>query len=222
MLLADLETIVVGAESAHRTLVVLLHGYAMRAADLAPFGSSLGVPALYLFPEGPFPAEPTGQTWWPIDTTARNTALRAGPRDLALETPAGLPAARARLDGYIAACRDRFKPVHLVVGGFSQGGMLACDWHLHYGRPLDGLLLYSASRLNLGAWQDRRGRLKDLPVLVSHGQQDLDLAFSAGEHLRDFAVNAEAQVTWVNFDGGHQIPLMVWRATRKFLRGILV
>ena len=42
-------------------------------------------------------------------------------------------------------------------------------------------------------------------------------AFAAGEALRDFHRNSGARVTWQPFDGGHEIPLVVWRTLRRFL-----
>ncbi|MGE5183235.1 MAG: hypothetical protein ACM31C_14295 [Acidobacteriota bacterium] len=29
-----------------------------------------------------------------------------------------------------------------------------------------------------------------------------------------------AHVTWLPFDGGHELPLVVWRGLRKFLRAV--
>jgi phospholipase/carboxylesterase len=60
-------------------------------------------------------------------------------------------------------------------------------------------------------------RLRGLPVLVSHGRADADLAFAAGERLRDLLAGGGADVTWVPFEQGHEIPLEVWRALRKFM-----
>jgi len=70
-------------------------------------------------------------------------------------------------------------------------------------------------------WWPLRERLRDLPVFVSHGRMDSDLAFSAGEALRDFMTASGAQVTWAPFDGGHEIPLAAWRGLRKFLYSLL-
>jgi phospholipase/carboxylesterase len=220
--IAELDTIVVGAEVPRRTLVVLLHGYAMTADDLAPFGRSLGIPALFLFPQGPLAAVPGGRAWWPIDAAARAARQVGGPRDLTDVVPRGLAVAREQLARYIASCRERYRPERLVVGGFSQGGMLACDWLLHCAPPLDALLLMSASRVNAAAWRVQRSRIGNLPVFVSHGRADADLSFAAGEQLRDFALDAGARVTWTPFDGGHELPLTVWRSVRKFLRPIVV
>jgi phospholipase/carboxylesterase len=54
-------------------------------------------------------------------------------------------------------------------------------------------------------------------VLVAHGKDDAELAFAAGEQLRDFASANGAIVQWLPFDGGHQLPFVVWRALRKLL-----
>jgi phospholipase/carboxylesterase len=55
-------------------------------------------------------------------------------------------------------------------------------------------------------------------VLVAHGRDDDELSFAAGERLRDVALAGGARVEWLPFDGGHGIPLVVWRALRRFLR----
>lgn len=212
-----LRTTVVGSAAPQSALIVLLHGFGMTAADLAPFAHSLGLPALFLFPEAPLPGYPAGRSWFELDMEARRTAQLAGPRDLATRVPANLGVASERLDSYLQASRIRFQPQRLILGGFSQGGMLSCEWLLHHTAAIDALMLLSASRLNAAAWATRRERLRGLPTLISHGKRDTDLAYSAGVALRDFVGAAGGQVTWVPFDGGHEIPLVVWRAIRKFL-----
>jgi phospholipase/carboxylesterase len=217
-----LRTIITDLATGPATLVVLLHGYSMRPEDLAPFANSLGIPAVYLFPQGPEVAPADGYAWWAIDTAARASARVNGPRDLASQIPAGLSGARQRLEQFINASQDRFRPVRLIVGGFSQGGMLTCDWALHHPSSAQALLLLSASRLNMSAWQQHCAALAGLPVLVSHGRQDMDIAFAAGERLRDFVDQAGGCVTWVPFDGGHETPLHVWRSVREFLRALVM
>src|SRR5262249_46366009 len=121
--LAGLSTTVIGPEDAP-LLVVLLHGYAMRPSDLAPFAHSIGVPALFLMPQGPVISPVGGHAWWAVDLDAREAAIAAGPRDLSDDHPRGLPAAREQLDRFLEAATVRFRPRRRVLGGFSQGGML--------------------------------------------------------------------------------------------------
>jgi phospholipase/carboxylesterase len=218
--IAGLRTTAIGQPDAPLTLV-LLHGYAMRPADLSPFAHSLGTPAYFLLPEGPHPSTIGGHAWWTVDLEAREAALSRGPRDLTDDYPQGLAAARQQLARFLDAVTVELPPRRLVLGGFSQGGMLALDWVLRGTRPVDALVLLSASRLAARDWQPHRARLRDLPVFVSHGSADQDLAFAAGEHLRDFVLESGARTSWVPFEGGHAIPLVVWRGLRKFLSALL-
>ncbi len=215
MELAGLRTLV--TEAGSQLTVVLLHGYAMRPEDLAPFAHSLGVPGRFVAPEGPVPAEPSGRAWWPIDQERRSAALTIGPRDLYDEHPAGARAARATLLSFLDATRACWGDDPLVLVGFSQGGMLASDVVLREDPRVAGLALLSSSRISANEWAVEAARLRDLPVLVSHGRRDHDLAFHAGERLRDFYQAAGAHVTWVPHDQGHEVPLVVWRQLKKFL-----
>jgi phospholipase/carboxylesterase len=218
--IAGLQTTAIGAPDARLTLV-LLHGYAMRPSDLSPFAHSLGVPAHFLLPRGPVISPLGGHAWWAVDLESREAALNMGPRDLAQDHPSGLPAAHEQLERFLTAVTAQFPSQLVVLGGFSQGGMLALDYVLRSERHIDGLLLLSASRLAINEWEPRRSRLRNLPTLVSHGTRDPDLAFAAGERLHDFVLESGARTSWVPFEGGHEIPLVVWRGLRKFLAALL-
>lgn len=144
--------------------------------------------------------------------------MAAGPRDLWQAHPPGAAAARAHFASLLHQVCARHGGASPVVIGFSQGGMLACDTLLRDGGPMSALALLSASRISLDEWLPRAERLAGMPVLVSHGRQDPDLAFAAGEALRDFCARSGALVTWVPFEGGHEIPLVAWRAVRRLLQ----
>jgi phospholipase/carboxylesterase len=219
--IAGLRTTAVGNPDSLLTLV-LLHGYAMEPADLAPFAHSIGIPAYFLLPQGPVSTPNGGHAWWEVDLEARESALSVGPRDLANDHPGGLGAARRQFGQFLASVTAEVKPGRTarsttIIGGFSQGGMLALDWVLRGNQRVDGLALLSTSRLALSEWEPQRERLRNLPVFLSHGATDRDLAFAAGERLRDFLLESAAQLTWTPFEGGHEIPLVVWRGLRKFL-----
>lgn len=204
-----------------RLVVVVLHGRSMRAGDLAPFANSIGVAARFVFPQGTVPLPGGGHAWWPIDEEQRIEALREGPRDLAEAHPDGRPAARAGLVKVLREARLRAPEARLALVGFSQGGMLAVDTLLHEPIEIDALALFSSSCIALDEWRTRWERLRGLPVLVTHGRADGDLAFAAGERLRDELLGAGAAVQWLAFDGGHEIPLQVWRQLRKMLHAVL-
>lgn len=216
--IAGLRTLVLTPGNAPAPAVVMLHGYAMLPEDLAPFVASLGVPGAFYLPEAPLDAEPHGRAWWPIDQERRARQMARGPRDLWEEHPAGAVEARALLGHLLGEVHQRHPRDPIALVGFSQGAMLACDWLLRQGVDVAALALLSSSRISADDWGPLAGRLADLPVLVTHGTEDPDLSFHAGERLRDFVTTGGASTTWVPFDGGHEIPLVAWRALRKLLQ----
>ena len=88
-----------------------------------------------------------------------------------------------------------------VIVGFSQGGMLACDLLLHEVLGVEAVALLSASCVALDEWQLRADRMAGMRALVAHGRHDDRLSFSAGERLRDFLLQAGADVRWHPFEG---------------------
>jgi phospholipase/carboxylesterase len=130
--------------------------------------------------------------------------------------PVGRNEARAALN---EVCGQVPRKKRLALVGFSQGGMLAMDYVLHGGR-VDALALLSSTRIAFEEWRPLLPRLSGLPVLIAHGRDDEELAFAAGEALRDAAAAGGARVTWLPFDGGHGIPLPAWRGLRRFLQGL--
>lgn len=217
---ASLRDVIVETGAAPRLTVVVLHGYAMGPESLVPFARSIGVPARFHFLEGPERAVPTGRAWWPLDLERRARALAAGPRELAGERPDRIAEARAVLLAALDEIRADAASLPLVLVGFSQGGMLALDTILRAGPKVAAVALLSSSRILIEEWRPLASRLAGLPILVSHGTADRDLAFSAGEGLRDFCREGSARVTWVPFEGGHEIPLVVWRALRQLLLSV--
>jgi predicted esterase len=214
--IAELEAIVVPARSPSAA-AIFLHGFAMDAMDLSPFARSLGLSASFFFPRGPLEVANGGRAWW----LREDPVAESGPRDLADKAPPGRSAARTLLKHFIAAVSDEHAGLPILLAGFSQGGMLACDTVLLEEVSIRGLALMSASRIAAQEWTAHRHRLNALPVFVSHGRADRDLEFGAGERLQGFVRESGGKVTWHPFDGGHEIPFAVWRAFRRFVLDVI-
>jgi phospholipase/carboxylesterase len=217
--IAGLATTVVGTID-DKLAIVFLHGFSMHAGDFAPFAHSLGVSAQYWFPNGPVVGALGGRAWWDIDLSRRAESLADGPRDLYMEIPPGRDAARTVFAQFLDEIRAEVGSRPLVIVGFSQGGMLAFDHVLHAPARPAALALLSSSRIAWPQWQPRLAHVQGLPMFVSHGRTDDDLAFAAGEAIRDAALQGGALVTWLPFDGGHGVPMIVWRGLRKFLNAL--
>jgi phospholipase/carboxylesterase len=207
-------------------VVVLLHGFGAPGDDLVPLGELIEAPAgtRFVFPEAPLalpnPFIGMARAWWMLDLDRLEHDLARGrARDRSDEEPEGLAPAREQLcrllddlEQTLGASGDR-----VVLGGFSQGSMLACDTALRTDRPLAGLVLLSTTLLAQHVWVPAMRGRAGVPVFQSHGRSDHLLPFSAAERLRDHLRDAGLLVTWQGFDGGHEIPAAVLAELGSFL-----
>ncbi len=226
MELAGLTTHVVGPTDA-KTTVVLLHGFGAPGDDLVSLASYLqrgaGVTARFVFPEAPIELGGLygdSRAWWRLDLAKLEADLRSGAvRDRRTEVPEGLPEVRAQLSRWLdeLCTKLSFGADEVVLGGFSQGAMLALDVALHRPAPPAGLILMSGTLLAESEWSPRMASLKGVPVMQSHGKHDTLLPFSIAELLRDQLIAAGAVVDWQPFAGAHEIPPPVLAAAAKLL-----
>jgi phospholipase/carboxylesterase len=194
-------------------MLVLMHGYGAPGEDLVPLARQIRLdPSVRLaFPAAPLELDmmPGARAWWQLDMVELQRAAMA--RDFTLlssRVPAGLVEARARVTSLIealerdhGAARDK-----LVLGGFSQGAMLATDVTLHLERPPAALVVLSGSLIAKDEWLPRMKARAGLPVLQSHGRADPVLSYELAENLRDELKAAGLVVEFQAFNGGHGIP----------------
>ncbi len=200
-------------------VVVLCHGFGAPGDDLVPIGPELcqRFPALagrvrFVFPAAPLSLDfgfGDSRAWWliDIDRIVSRGATPQGLRELRQEIPEGLPFARKLLRGLVdELLRTTGLPVsRLVLGGFSQGAMLATDLALRLDEPVSLLAVFSGTLVCEAEWRQRAPSRRGLPVLLSHGRQDPILPFEGAEALREVFVEAGLQVEFIPFDGPHTI-----------------
>jgi phospholipase/carboxylesterase len=204
-------------------VVVLMHGFGASGDDLAPLWRVLDVPpsVRFVFPAAPLDLArelgfPGARAWWRINLE-RLVGSPAAREHAALEVPAGLVEARAQVVELLDEIARRMAPSSLVLGGFSQGAMLACDVALHDPRPLAGLVLLSGTLIAASEWEPLAPARRGLPVFQSHGANDPLLPPSGAERLRDLLGAAGLPVEWEPFRGGHEIPARVLDGLGAFL-----
>lgn len=207
-------------------VVALLHGFGAPGEDLVGLWRVIPVAheVRFVFPEAPLELPELGpygaRAWWRLDLAQLEQAQRTGtPRDRSDELPEGMPEARERLEAWLDCVQTELgvQEERVVLGGFSQGGMLSCDLALRTSRPLAGLILLSSTLLCEADWVAAMPARADLPVLQSHGRQDPLLPFALAERLRDHFRAAGCDVTWIEFNGGHEVPMSVVEAIGAFV-----
>jgi len=210
-------------------LVVLLHGFGAPGDDLVALGSVLSAPAgtRFLFPAAPLRmgnAFFEARAWWMIDWDLRERiAAGEGLDALAERTPDGLAEARAAVTTLLDEAGPALgaAPEATVLGGFSQGAMLALDTALRDPRPLGGLVLLSPTMIAAATWRERAATRAGLPVYLSHGRRDPVLPYFMTERLRGVLADAGLNVAWTPFDGGHEVPGVAVAGVSTFLKGVL-
>ncbi|HVW26413.1 MAG TPA: hypothetical protein VHC69_13685 [Polyangiaceae bacterium] len=206
-------------------LVVLLHGFGAPGDDLVPLFRQLDVPrhVRFAFPEALLDLGELlgsgyagGRAWWMIDPSWFLPENQGKHAERAKAVPEGLADARTRVGQVLAGLGA--KPETTILGGFSQGAMISTDFALRAEKPFAGLALMSGSIVAIDEWQPLFGKLRGVRVMQSHGRSDPILPFAAAERLRDLLKNAGADLRWVEFSGGHTIPLSALDALGKLIR----
>jgi phospholipase/carboxylesterase len=184
----------------------LLHGWGAPGDDLVPLAEVLARPGTRLFmPAAPLPEGGGGRAWWHLDDSDRPAF--AMPDDASGAPPhPRLLAARTAVQQVLRTIRERHQPDTLMLGGFSQGGMLALDVALAAEPPVDRVAVLSGvlmadSRAGLQAPRAARP-----PVFISHGRDDQVVPVAAGELARALLLQHGFEVIWRPFAGGHGIP----------------
>jgi phospholipase/carboxylesterase len=201
-------------------LVVLCHGYGASGEDLLPLAPELVerapelASARFAFPAGPLSLGVLdwgdSRAWWPLDwarLSALSSSSAQGRATLRQETPEGLVSARRKLQRCIETLMQGtgLGPDRVVLGGFSQGAMLATDLALHWEHRPAALVALSSVILTETVWRKLAPRRAGLPVLQSHGRQDPILPYVEGEALSALLTEAGLPVDFLPFDGPHTI-----------------
>lgn len=193
--------------------VLLCHGFGADPYDLAPLASELdlGVPARFHFPAAPYAFPPGwgGLAWFP-STAADIAAFATGDHfaNLAPIDPPGLAESGALLAEYAEGitCEDGQR--RLVLGGFSQGAIVACEAVLAHGVRPDAMLLLSGALIAERRWRAdaERAGPEGMRIVQTHGTADPVLPVESGRALASLLADAGANLTLLEFDGGHTIP----------------
>ena len=198
--------------------VVVLHGWGAPGDDLVPLAEALKRPGVRFFvPEAPLPEVGGGRAWWHLDPNTRPPHASTDQLAPGFLPTAAVVAARAAVQGLIAAVVDRYAPTTVALVGFSQGAMLSIDVALA-GTPgvdrvvaLSGVLLMDSVPALTGPHPTRAR------FLLSHGRQDPVVPFPSGTAAKDLLEKNGFSVTWRPFDGGHEIPSPVLAEVDRFL-----
>jgi phospholipase/carboxylesterase len=206
--------------------ILLLHGYGADASDLASLHSFYQATPqpTWIFPNGPLkiPFSPAyvGRAWFPIDMAKLQQAMYEEDVQAILHFfQTDLEEARAPLAELIE--RLEIPRSKLILGGFSQGAILAIDTALHHHDPTAALLIFSGTIANFATWSHLAPLHARTRFFQSHGVYDPILPFSLAQSLEILLKNGHLEGKLHTFQGGHEIPRSILTQAGHFLKGIL-
>jgi phospholipase/carboxylesterase len=215
--------------------VVLCHGYGAPGSNLVGLTQAIGIvkPSLlarivFLYPAALLDlideGNALGRAWWPIDLDRLlNDPTPEFLAQFRAACPEGMATARGMFEQLLAEAGREFDlPLsQFVLGGFSQGSMLATDTALRMKDGPAGLCIFSGALINEAEWSNSAAQHAPLAVLQSHGRQDPILKLLQATALRDLLQSAGHKVDFLEFDGYHEIPPLAMHYLAQLLQRCL-
>lgn len=179
-------------------LLVLMHGVGSNERDLmglAPFVP----PAFHVLSlRAPFTLAPGSYAWFEFDV------LPDGSRRI---DDAQEEASRARVDRTVreAAAQLGVPARRVVVGGFSQGGIMSLTQLITQPDALHGAMVLHSRLLHKVEPLAHASALAGKALWVSHGSEDAVIAPSSARHIRERMAAWGVEVAGADYPGGHEI-----------------
>lgn len=194
--------------------VILFHGFGADANDLAGLVElfQFKKPCNWLFPNAPLTVDIgggfTGRAWWKI----KMTELEG---DWSDKKPPELSQATDKVLKMMSSMKFEWKNV--ILGGFSQGAMLATDVYFKAPETAAGLICLSGTLLNRTEWAEVAKNRSGSQVFLSHGEADAVLPHKGSIQLQKFFEENGIKTHFASFRGGHEIPMQVIEKMKSYI-----
>lgn len=198
--------------------IILFHGYGADMHDLLGLAEFIKTKEKYhwIFPNGvleiPLGPHMTGRGWFNIDFPQFERFMKTG--EFAKRYPSGMKDARLRAEKFLKAITSDYSKS--FIGGFSQGAMLTTDILLNSDIQPKGAILLSATLVNEDEWREL-AKKKTFRFFQSHGKNDSILPYELSLSLNQLFTECEYDGEYVDFSGGHEIPMQVLKKLESFL-----
>lgn len=219
--LGPFEALVSKPPSSLKTFVIF-HGYGANAKDLAGLAPYLDPQNRHswIFPEGPLSLDLSpfmvSRAWFELNMLDFEKAIQDGSFESYIRArQQGLKGIREPADAFLKALETPFE--NIVLGGFSQGSMMALDLALRQSITVAGLILFSSSLVDPSGWAEGCASHPKLKFFQSHGREDPVLPFDLGKKLFEMLVQNGLEGEFVPFEGGHEIPPVVINKAKAFI-----
>ena len=199
--------------------IMLCHGFGATNRDLVDLSTYLDPSGKFAwhFPQAPIQIPGyNGYAWFPRAATQLSEALSGSYfNQLAELRETGLVEASAQLGSWIREMN--LTECDWILGGFSQGSMVALQTALQVELKIRAVLILSGSLINQTASNQLTTASKIFPIFQSHGIQDPVLPIAGALALKELLLKNHFLPEWHEFNGGHEIPWTVLEALKIFI-----
>jgi phospholipase/carboxylesterase len=180
-------------------MLVLLHGLGSDEQDLISLAPQLDPRLMVAAIRAPYRYGMGGYAWFDVQWTANERTIDVSQAATSLATLAEfLPELVAELGT---------DPAKLILGGFSQGGMMTLAVALNNPGLLAGAMILSGRVLPPFVPAEPPVHVQHLPFLVQHGTYDPVLTVEDGREVRDLLTTLDAPMQYHEYPMGHEVSL---------------
>ena len=194
-------------------LVMLLHGFGASMTDLAGLTPAIDAEGyLYVFPNAPLPVQTglgsVGYAWTP-------------PREST--SPEDIEQAEGMLDVLLEEVMSEYDVAagQIVLGGFSQGGMMTYRWGLTNPDLFAGLVVLSGTVPYPDTLRPRLPADRGQPLFIAHGTDDALISVAQAREALSFVEAAGYAPQYREYPMGHEISQAVIDDLVPWIRGVV-
>jgi len=205
-------------KQANQTTIVLFHGYGANAKDIMSIKNFISSDKKYrwIFPEGLFDTPLGGRSWFAIDEKiVHQISVDKNYERLAFVHLPSLEQSIFKVNAFLKSLKTNQH--QLILGGFSQGSLLAFNLAFYKKIKPKALMLFSSLLIHKDKLSEMATSCKGIPFVQSHGKQDEILSYENGHKLYQFLIKCGLKGEFMSFEGGHHIPVNILKKTGLFL-----
>ncbi len=201
-------------------IVILCHGYGASGDDLADLIPNLE-PALpetaFFCPNAPHLLPFGGYEWFSLNDYQPEKMFSIDYLNILMKRAQPSVSLLTNFCNYI--CKEyNISPSQIILGGFSQGGLIALQTALTFSKPIAGAIGMSAVPVIFGPGFPQANTIQKPPILLTHGSTDTVVPLEAFKlniaQLKSIGINPTTSIS----DGlGHGIDYTALQQIRSFL-----
>lgn len=223
--IASLEALSFVSRKQNNTCVILFHGYGSNAYDLSSLRSVLDSENKFdwYFPQGFLDIDigmgHMGKGWAPLDPEIlKELSHFFGGGSSSQEAPqrgVHLNKASEKATEFVEIIQCSYDKI--IIGGYSQGAMLALDISWNFDKQLSQLIILSGICVDPVGSRKKLKQCRPFSFFQSHGVYDPRLPHQLGQKLYIMLKECGHKGQLHSFSGGHEIPETILKSLKNFL-----